>query len=90
MQLLGELHRGKETWACSYYKIPVGPSLPLHGSEYVQLRTFVYILTFTYLFRLPNSHFLPLIHTQRLFFLPSLHILLISILYLQTAWPLKI
>jgi len=63
MQFLGELHRGKETRACSYYKTPTGPSLLLHGSEYVHLRTFVYILTFTYLFHLPKSYFLPLNHT---------------------------
>jgi len=53
MELKGESRRGAETWARSYQKIRAGPSLLLHGSEYVHLRPFLYILTFTYLFLLP-------------------------------------
>jgi len=58
MELKGVLRRGAETWERSYQKIRPGPSLLLHGSEYVRLRPFVYIFTFTYLFLLPNLIFL--------------------------------
>ena len=68
MELKGEFLRRAETWARSYQKIRTGPSLLLHGSEYVHFRTFVYIPTFTYLFLLPNSHFLPINHIQCLSF----------------------
>ena len=68
-ELKEESRRGAETWVWSYPKIRIGPSLLLHGSEYVHLCP-VYIPTFTYLFLLPKSHFLPFNHTQRLSFLP--------------------
>ena len=70
MELKEDRRRGAETWARSYHKILIGPSLLLHGSEYVHLRPFVYILTFNYLFLLPKSHFLPLNHNQCLSFFP--------------------
>jgi hypothetical protein len=76
MELKGEFRREGETWPWSYHKIRVGQSLLLHGSEYVHLRTIVYIPTFTYLFLLPKSHFLPLNHTQCLSFYPLLTFLL--------------
>jgi hypothetical protein len=43
MELKGQFLRGAETWARSYHKIRIGPSLLLHGSEYVHPHIYLFI-----------------------------------------------